>query len=586
MLAKLRDGVDIATAQNEMQRILTLRDSAKIKARRGDIVAIKSLHDQLFGSARRPLSLMLGAVVMLLLIACANVASLSLARATSRRREFAVRLALGASRWRISRQLIIESAILAAFGGLLGALAPLVLVGAFVRLSPNSVAGVENIHVDMTVLLFTAVATTLSALPFGLAPAITGARSGASTIMASGNARMSSSKGHNFMRSALVVVEVSAALTLITGAGLLTKSFARALAINPGYRAENVYSLYLQLPSARYANRSAEQAFYNQLAERVRAIPGVELVSQSHGLPLSGFSWSRNVKRSPIDVSPPDIAFSEIDSTYAKTVGLHLIKGRFIDGRDVIGSEPVMMLTASAAKLLFPNGDAVGNRLTDKLDAGEANAFPIVVGVVDDVAQKTVEEKPMPQIFLSSLQRDASPGRLIVRTSLDKSTYQRALRGIVSSIDPLQPLTEFVSLQEALSESFAPRRFNSVLINAFAVVALILAMIGLYGLMANAVVSRTRELGIRMALGAQQANVMQLVLKQGLVLTGLGVAGGVILSYALSRSLASLLYDVDAHDATTFIFAPVILLSVALIACYFPARRATKVTPMVAIRSE
>lgn len=585
-IARLRDGASVEAARHEMQTILRQRDADKIAVRRGNIAIATTLHDQLYGSARKPLTLLLGAVVMLLLIACANVANLTLARATSRRREFAVRLALGAGRWRLVRQLLIESALLASIGGAIGALVPLTLVGAFVRLSSDRFAGVQDIHVDATVLGFTAAATILAALLFGLAPAMTGSRSGATSALAAGSSRTGSSKSLRILRSSLVVAEVAAALTLITGAGLLTRSFARAMAVNPGYRPQNVYSAYVQLPRARYAKAPDVLQFYNQMADRVRALPGVDMVSVSAATPLGGFAFSRHVKRNADDESPVEIAFAEVDSTYAKVVGLHLIKGRFIDERDVVGAAPAMMLTATAAAALFPRGDALGNRLAEKVDGGQSNEFPVVVGIVDDVAQKSVEEKPVPQIFLSSVQRGEWPNALLVRASLDKVTFQRALKGIVASIDPLQPLTRFVSLQEELSKSFAPRRFNSLLINSFATIALILAMIGLYGLMANAVASRTREIGIRMALGAQQINVVRLVLRHGFLLTMLGIVMGLSLSYPLSRTLSSFLFGVDVHDVATFVSAPIVLACVALIACYVPARQATRISPMVALRND
>ena len=587
MIARLRDGISPESALRELKSLAVRVDSLRSATNRGNVPTVITLHDRLFGSVQKPLIILLGAVVVLLLIACANVANLTLARSAARQREFAVRLALGAGRWRLVRQLLVESSILAGIGGALGLLVPLGLVGVFVKLSPSSVAGVSDIRVDGAVMLFTAATTVIAALLFGLAPALTGSRSDSSSTLAAGNSRGGSTRAHRTVRSALVVFEVSAALTLLTGAGLLTKSFVNATAVNPGFTAKNVYAATVQLPGKRYPNAEAELSFFDQLRTKVGALPGVEVVSVSRTKPLGGFSFTNEMARSPEDPVKLQIAFAEIDGNYGKAVGLRLISGRFIDNTDVFGAPPVVMLTKSAAQHFFPGVDAVGRvmpRGGSFVDAGASP--PTVIGVVEDVAQRSLDVAPLPQVFLSGPQRKTSPAHLIIRTSLAEAVLQPTIKRLISEIDPLQPLTHFSSLQSDVAKSVAPRRFNSLLVNSFAALALLLAMIGLYGVMAHAVIARTRELGIRTALGAQSQNLLRLVLRQGMSLVALGVGVGAICSLALSRAVSSLLYNVPAQDPVIFIGAPIVLAVVALLACYIPARRATMVSPMTALRQD
>lgn len=586
ILARLRDGVTPDAALRELKSMTGAIDSLRNEYTRGSEPVVLTLHERLFGSVRKPLSILLGAVVVLMLIACANVANLTLARSATRQREFAVRLALGAGRWRLVRQLLVESSILAFLGGAAGLVIPMFLIGAFVKLSPGSVAGVSNIGIDSTVLAFTLFMSVCAALIFGLAPALTGARSGTSGALASGSARLSATRSQRTVRASLVVFEVSAALILLTGAALLTKSFARAMAVAPGFVADNVYRASIHLPAARYADNTAKQNFFSQVVSQLRATPGIEAVSQSGVGPLGGYQYSRKMSSGAADPNKIDIAFADVDSVYARTVHLELKAGRFLDASDVLGAPPAIMLTVSAAKHLFPGQNAVGKALPRQEGDAGRDVLPIVVGVVADVAQTSLDVKPVPQVFQASAQRDEVPEKIIVRASLDPLTVRSLFKQAIQQADPLQPLTNFSILSEDIAKSVAPRRFNSLLVNAFAGLALLLAMVGLYGLMAHAVISRTRELGIRMALGAQTDNVLRLVLRQGLNLVVLGIIVGVVLSFALSRTLSSLLYDVPAQDPLAFVGAPVVLAAIALLACYIPARRATRVSPTMALRQD
>ena len=586
VIARLRDGMMPAAALRELQGLSGRVNSLRTAVNQDNGISVQMLHERLFGSVQKPLAILLAAVVVLLLIACANVANLTLARSASRQREFAVRLALGAGRWRLVRQLLVESSILALIGGALGAVVPVVLVSGFVKLSPASVAGVSDIKVDGTVMLFTAVTSVVAALLFGLAPALTGSRSGTSAALGASSSRTSGTRSQRTVRAALVVFEVSAALTLLTGAVLLTTSFARAMAVNPGFIPDNVFATSLYLPAARYPNDASHVALYQQVAEQLRAVPGIEVVSLGDSRPLGGFNFSKKLARSPVDVEKIDIAFTSVDANFGRAAGLHLIAGRYIDASDVRGAPRAILMTKGAANYFFPRQNAVGRSLPLQIDDGDETRPATIVGVVEDVAQLSLDVKPTPQIFLASAQRDVVPQHLLIRTSLAQSAVRATVKSIVARADPLQPVNKFYALSEEVARSVAPRRFNSILVNAFAGLALVLALIGLYGLMANAVNARTRELGIRMALGAQSSNVVQLVMKQGAWLVFAGVALGAVLSLTMSRTLSSMLYDVPPQDPTIFVGAALSLSLIALLACYIPARRATRVSPMSALRQD
>ncbi|MEP6778870.1 MAG: ABC transporter permease [Gemmatimonadaceae bacterium] len=584
-VARLRAGASLVGAQSELLGIMKRSEQKSPFVERERGVLVVSLHEHLFGSVKKPLALMFGAVVTLLLIACVNVANLTLAHAASRHREFALRMSLGAGRWRLLRQLFIESSLLALAGGIIGAVMPYLLVGAFVKLSPSSVAGLSDIHVNGVVIAFTAAITMLAALAFGLAPAFAGSRGNASSSLSFGNTRDSNLRTHNGFRSTLIVAEVAAALVLLTGAGLLTRSFARVLAVNIGFRAERRLATYIQLPFETQAQQIRSRALFDELARRVRAIAGVESVTLSNTLPMMNISMSHTIKRSVDDEHPLRVAVGYVDADFAKTLGLHLIKGRFIDSTDRMGSTPSMMITASTARIFFPGVEPLGKAFPYKTSvAGQVE--PEVVGIVDDVAQTTVEAKPIPQVYFASTQSSSHLWWITAHTALDPQKYQKAFSDIVAKVDPSIETPDVRDLEKIVSKSLAPRRFNSILIGSFAGLALVLAMIGLYGLMAYTVVARTRELGIRMALGAQQSNVLHLVLRKGLLLTTIGVALGVSLSYSLARLLSSMVFDVQVHDALTFVLVPIVFAGIAFLACYFPARRATRVSPMLALRAE
>jgi putative ABC transport system permease protein len=585
MMGRLRTGLTMDAAVRDLQPTVTRRDSTRSPVLRGAHVVVMSTHERRFGAVQKPLSLLLGAVVVLLLIACLNVANLTMARSTVRRREFAVRLALGAGTWRLSRQLFMETSVLALIGGGIGSLIPFALVRVFVKLSPASLASVSDIHVNGVVLLFTAATTVFAALVFGLLPAIAGSRNASAAALKAGDPRSGSSRSQVLIRSTLVVAEIAAALTLLTGAALVTKSFARALAVDSGFNSSRLYAVNVQLPRARYQTGESRVAFYEDAARRVREIPGVSGAALTDLLPFRGSAYSVLTKRYPDDGTTVDVSVGNVSAEFGALMALKLVAGRYIDDRDRRGAERVALITPSYAKEFFPGVNPLGQTLRQPL--GDSTAYPVVVGVISDVARSSVEEERRPMVLLAASQGDNHAWNyLVIRSTLDAATLQRELKSIVQSIDPQQPLTEFVSMSDVLHTANAPRRFNALLINAFAALALVLATVGLYGVMANAVVARTRELGIRIALGAQADSVLLLVLRQGLMLTAIGIAIGIALSFALARTLRSLLFEVTVHDPFAFAAAPVTLALVALAASYIPARRATRVDPMIALRQE
>jgi len=584
-VARLRAGVTPEKALLELNTLAMRVDSLRSKSNGGKMPVVMTLHARKFGSVERPLTILLCAVFVLLLIACANVANLTMARSASRQREFAVRLALGAGRGRLVRQVLVESFLLAGIGGAIGTLVPAASLRLFTSLSPSSLAGVTDIRVDTTVLAFTLVITVVVALLFGLAPALTGTLREIRGALHSGAARSGATKSQRTLRRALIVFEVAAALVLLTGAGLVTKSFSRAMNVKPGFTAQHRASAYIYLGRRRYPESASVIAFFSELEQRVRALPGVQEVSASATKPLGGFSMTAELPRSANDSTKAEIAFAEVDGHYGDAAGLHKIAGRFIDETDRRGTPLVAMISAGAARHFFPGRDAVGQVLPAMSTYGDS-ARLTVVGVVEDVPQRSLDIAPLAEVYVPGAQHGMRPGFLIVRSSLEPAVLQQAIRRFVTEIDPLQAVTEFSTLEDDLAKSVAPRRFNSMFINAFAMTALVLAIVGLYGLMAHNVASRTRELGIRITLGAQSDNVLRLVLRQGMSLVLAGIVIGSVLAMAFSKTVAALLYDVPPQDPVIFVGAPLLLVLAGFAACYLPARHATLVNPITALRED
>ncbi len=587
VVGRLKPGISMAAANAEVSTILAdLPPPAWAKGAPPDgprTPVLMTLHDRLFGSSRQPLLLLFGAVSFLLLIACVNVANLLLARGAARQREFAVRVALGASRWRLARQLLLESVVLSVAGGGLGLMIPLWSLGFFVRISPASVSRVQDIHVDMNVLAFTAAVSLVTGLVFGLIPAFAATASDTAQSLKEGTTRTIGSAMQGRIRQGLVVAELTIALAVLTGAGLLTRSFARATSVDVGFQPAHALRLDLSLTRLAYPNDSLVMRFFDRTLGELARMPGVTSVGLADTPPLGGYRMSTRLLLPGRRTMSPPIAVERVSANYMQALGVELVAGRLIDDRDRAGGQRVVVLSESAARLLYPGQSALGKTSpTGEANVGDAT----IIGIVKNLQEPGSDTPRLPQIYQPITQAASSPYTIAIRYAGDPTALLSSIRQMIGGFDPLRLGGSVTSMQEQLDAIVAPRRFNSIVIDVFAALALMLAAVGLYGVMAYQVAQRTRELGIRMALGADRRQVLRFVLREGLGLSVLGAACGIALSLALTRLLSGMLFGVTPRDVPTFAGVSITLIAVALVACYLPARRATKVDPMVALRYE
>jgi predicted permease len=544
------------------------------------------------------LKLLLAAVAMLLLLACANVANLLLARAGARRKEIAVRLALGAGRWQIIRQLLTESLLLASVGAAAGLLLAPWLYELLLAFQPNLVIERSTLQgsLDARVLAFTALAAVLSGVLFGLAPAWQSARADLLPALKDAETGAEQRARRWNVRSTLVVAQVALALVLLIGAGLLVRSLQRLFAIDPGFRTENLLVLPLELPRAAYSaakdeasRRTIDERFtqyFTDVAERVRTLPGVESATTAAITPLSGSVGKRWVVIEGWQTKPGEnitLDYGTVGPRYHELLGIPLAAGRGFTERDNAAAPGVVIINEALARAYFPRQNPVGKRLS----LGPGQPWLEIIGVARDHRLHDLTETPFPHFDLPALQQTyGSFARLVVRTRLDPLAVLPAVRKEALALNSQVMIGTPTTLYDELKNSIAASRMASTLTSLFGLTALLLAAIGLYGLMAHAVSQRTREIGIRMALGAQGAHVLRLVLKQGLLLVGLGLALGLAAALWLTRLIRTFLYGIGATDPLTFIVISLLLALVALLACWIPGRRATKVDPMVALRYE
>jgi putative ABC transport system permease protein len=585
VLARLKPGITSAAAGTELVAMSRRAESGLAAGQRTESVVVKTLHERLFGSVRGALMLLFTAVLFLLLIGCANVANLLLARGAARRREVAVRAALGAGKWRLVRQLLLENMLIAFLGAATGVTMPFWAVSLFMKLAPASITHLDGVHVNPAVLLFTAVTGLVTGLLFGAVPALLAVREVRVAPLIGTGARSSPTRAHHRLRKALVVGQLMAALVLMTGAGLFARSFANVLATDIGFQPEHLVVASVNLPRTRYADAARQAAFFDQLLVRTRALPGVASVALTDGVPPLGMVMTAPISATAHPDDSARVAVSRVDRNYPRTVGVELLSGRLFDATDLPGTEPVVVISASAAHALFPGQSAVGAHVevTEQVVSGRQ---AVVIGVVKDVPSIGLEGAPLPHVYFSREQVGGGLGAVALRITEDPALLEAQMRAAVAAVDPLQPLSSLQQVDQVLSRSIAPRRLNFLVVVIFALLALLLAAIGLYGIMAYGVTQRTREMGIRMALGATGGRVRGLVLREGMGLMATGVIGGVAMSLALSRVVATFLYGVGAHDALTYAVAPAVLILVGAMACYLPARRATRVDPMVALRGD
>lgn len=599
-LARLKRGVSSEQARTEMAAIARRIGELDPQAA-GNTIVVTPMHEALTSDVRPALLVLLGVVGFVLLIACANVANLLLARAASREKELAIRSALGAGRVRIARQLLTESVLLALMGGALGLLlagwGTDLLVASLPENAP--VFRKDEIGVDRWVVAFTLGVSVLSALVFGLIPAFHASQSSPNDALKEGG--RDSAGGSSRVRDGLVVAEVAIALVLLVGAGLMLKSFARLQELDPGFDAENVLTMRIALPQSSYPDHAQWTNFFRDLVARVAALHGVQAVGVTNGIPLAsgGSESGLVVEGQPPPKTPEEgtlTLYRTVSPEYHRAMGVRLLRGRYFSERDTEETTPVAIIDDMMAERFWPDGDPIGKRIAFEFKGTSVeDSQPLwreVVGVVGHVRHYDMERRvrvglytPLRQLPLWMQERRPTMG-LAVRTSGDPAQMTAAIRNEVRALDRDLPVFNVNTMEEIVSRAVAQRRLSTWLLGIFAAVAILLTVVGIYGVIAYSVAQRTHEIGVRMALGAQVGDVLGMILKQGAFLILIGVLVGLAAAFLLSRLMASLLFGVSASDPATFVAVPVLLVGVALVACYIPARRATKVDPLVALRYE
>ncbi len=593
IFGKLKPGVSIAQAQADMDLI-----AARMKQQYpenypphgGLTISVVPLLKQVVGEIDLALYVLLGSVGLVLLIACANVANLLLSRATIRRKEIAIRVAVGAGRVRIIRQLLTESAMLALIGGILGMFLAIWTVEALRRFGPENIPRLNEVGVDGRVVVFTFLVSLLTGIVFGLAPALRASRVDLNETLKEGGRSAGGSsinRSHHLTRKLLVVLEVALSLIVLVCAGLLIRSYQRVVNAHPGFDSRNVHAMRLSLPAAKYATPDSIVGFFRQMGARLKQAPGVESVGTSYSLPMSAvaFAWEPISVEGYVPPTTHDTIISNVrivNPGYFDVMRIPLKLGRYFTGQDIKGAQETVLVNAAFAERFWPNEYPIGKRL----QRGKSGAWRTVVGVINDAKEYSAEKEPPIAVYYPAEQVIARNMYLVIRTSSDPVPMTTALIKEIQEVDPEMPVFDVYSMDQRLYDSLARQRFSMFLLSVFAAIALLLAAIGVYGVMAYSVNQRTHEIGIRMALGARPGAILQLVLRQALILAALGVAVGLIGAFAFTRVLSSLLFGVSATDLFTFVITALLLGGIALVASYIPARRAAKVDPMIALRHD
>jgi putative ABC transport system permease protein len=588
VIARLKPGVSLGEARAEMDSIAASLEQQYPETNTGWGVKVVTLHERFVGDVRPALLVLMGAVGFLLLIACANVANLLLARAASRKKEISIRAALGASGNRILRQLLTESVLLGAAGGVLGLLIAAWGIEALIAMSPRNLPRLREIGLDGRVVAFTLIVSLATGVLFGLLPALQASNPQLSECLKEGGRDSSEAARGNRLRALFASSEIALALVLLVGAGLMVRSFAELQRVDPGFRPQGLLTTQVLLPRSRYGEGPKVAAFNDQLLERVSTLPGVESAGLIDAIPLGGgmsvltFSVEG---REPLPSSA--IQDSEVyvaSSGYFRVMGIPLKRGRLFAGQDSLNAPGVAIINEAMARRYFSDEDPIGKRITNS--DSQTGPWLTIIGIVGDVHTHGLSDEGYPQMYAHSAQQPGRAFTLVARSSSDPTSLASGIRSQIRQLDPLLPLYNIRPMEQLVADSLARPRFNMLLITIFAVLALVLASVGIYGVVSYSVTQRHHEIGVRMALGAKQSDILRMVVSQGLKLAGAGVAVGLAASFALTRSMSSLLFGVSATDPVTFAGVAVLLTLVALAACYIPARRATRVDPMIALRYE
>lgn len=592
-IGRLKPGIPLAAAQAEAGTIMAALEAQYPETNTNKTLNLRSLREHLVGDVSRPLYILTAAVACVLLIAIANVANLLLARATVRAREMAVRSALGASRGRIIRQLLTESILLSAIGGVLGFLFAAWGIDLLVALVPENIPRLSEIQLDGRVLAFTLAVSALAGILFGLAPAFHASRLDLQNALQEGGRGGLSGGSRNHLRNALVVGEIALALVLLCGAGLLLQTFARLSQVDPGMQTKRLFTAFISLPVSIYPEPEDVWRFQEQLLTGLKTRPGVEEASMILPLPLSNahMTTSFDIEERPLPDGRQASSHVRIAGPdYFRAAGVPLVRGRAFTERDRDGAPLVMMVNQRFAERHFPGQDVVGKRVAPGMSIRAPIDDPPqreIIGVVGNVKHSSLGGELTPEMYLPALQLPSQHFSLVVRTSSDDAAaVARVVRSELARIDPGIPLTRVRTFEEYVASSLARPRFHALLLGAFAGIALLLTAIGIYGVMAYSVAQRRQEMGIRMALGAQRGDVLRLVLAGGLKLTATGLLIGLSAAFALTRLLSALLFGVEAFDLPTVAAVALLLSGIALLACWFPARRAASLNPMIALRTE
>jgi putative ABC transport system permease protein len=582
-IGRLKAGVSLAQAQADTDTVARRLEATYPDTNTGWNLRLVSLREQIVGNIRPTLYILLGAVGLVLLIACANVANLSMANASARTKEIALRTALGAKRFRIARQMITESVMLALIGGVLGTLLAFWGVQALVALSGPNIPTTANVRIDLTVLAFTLVTSVVTGLLFGIAPALRTANLNLSETLKEGGRGSSESVRRNRTRSLLVILESAVAVMLLVGAGLLIRSLIRLQNTNPGFESSNVLTMRIDLPRKKYDKPENLSSLWEQFQSRVSALPGVESVGLVSELPLSGqpndmpYTVEGRAPGAPNQAFDDD--FRRVNQDYFRALRIPFLRGRNFTPQEVRDGAKVLIVSEALVSQVFPNEEPLGKRLVMSF----GNQPFEIVGVVGDVRHRSLEGPPLPAMYMPAFEAGEN---VVIRTRGDSSTIVAAVRREMAAIDSNQPIATVRTMDEWLGLAVSGPRYRTGLFGLFAGLALALSMVGVYGVMSYSVGQRTHEIGVRMALGARQLDVLKLVVRQGMGLVLIGVSLGLIGAFALTRVIASLLFNVGTRDPMTFAGVAILLAAVALVACYVPAWRATKVDPIEALRYE